>query len=76
MIRIPVTLDVHGLGHTRRVLRTINIINDGTGTRERGNYQVQLLGARGQLLREGSIETWRRARPVEQLVLEALKVLA
>lgn len=75
MIVVPMTLVSACTGKVT-ILRTLRIINDGTGTARRGNYRVELLGKRNQVLRMGRIERWaRNSRTPEQLLSKALEVL-
>lgn len=77
MIRIPLILDVHGLGKVQRPLGEIRIINDGTGTVRRGNYIVRQLDRTGKrVVREGRVENWSRsAKSPVQLLAAALHAL-
>ncbi|MDO8414152.1 MAG: hypothetical protein Q7S51_10235 [Gallionellaceae bacterium] len=38
----------------------IHIVNDGTGTAARGNYQWSIFGRRKQILKKGEIKNWAR----------------
>ena len=78
MIVVPFVLAsaVDGRVH---VLRTIHIINDGTGTVTRRNYDVKLFGkapggrGEGRLLRTGRVEDWpSESRTPQDLLAEAL----
>ena len=43
-LRITVELIPHGVESAKRKLCVLDIINDGTGTHERGNYRVEAHG--------------------------------
>lgn len=74
---ISVKMDLYSaVDYKKYELRTIQIINDGTGTANRGNYKVTLLGKRLQVLRTGKITNWpRKAKTPEQLLMKALEVM-
>lgn len=75
MIVIPMTLVSTKTGKAT-ILRTVTIVNDGKGTRLRGNYKVTLKGKKGRILREAKIENWpRQSKTPEALLLKALELL-
>lgn len=41
-------------------LVTIEIYNDGTGTKTRGNYEFAIVGKKGRVLKKGRVENWPR----------------
>lgn len=53
------------------------IINDGTGTPTRGNYDVKLYArSNGRLVRTARVENWaRNAHPAWRLLAAAMKAL-
>jgi len=74
VIVVPVVLDVQGKGKLHRNLCSVCIINDGTGTATRGNYDVKVMSKDMKLMREGRVENWpRKAKHVIDLVAECLK---
>ena len=79
MLRVTVELDVHGLGQRVIKLGTLEIANDGTGTRERGNYRVWTRAKAkglGRVVRNGEVGNHPRLRqPVWSLVRKALENL-
>jgi hypothetical protein len=76
MIRVPIVLDSWGLGVKHTTLGTLEIVNDGTGSRLRGNYNVSARGKRNKLLRSARVENWpRTSKPPFALVSAALLAL-
>lgn len=70
MLVIKVELWPRGFESAKRELARFTITNDGTGTKEIGNYNVRYKD------REGRIEGWKRLdRPVLDLVKKALTSL-
>jgi hypothetical protein len=53
----------------------LTILNDGTGTEERGNYDLALRFTDTNLVRRDRLEGFLRNRGPAQLVIEALKQL-
>lgn len=62
-------LDALGLGVRKKTLAYLEIINDGTGTASRGNYDVRVFSRAGRLIRSGRVENWPRnvKHPVDLL---------
>lgn len=58
-------------------LCTVHVVNDGTGTRSRGNYDVRLYArGNGRLVRTARVENWpRNAKPAWRLIAAAMKAL-
>lgn len=77
MIVVEATLDRFGLGVDKETLCRVEIVNDATGTRSRGNYNVRLFARNnGRLIREARVEGWpRNAKPAWRLVQAALEAL-
>ncbi len=74
MIRTTIVLDSWGLGFKKTELGMLDIINDGTGTATRGNYDVHVRGKTGRLLRAARVENWpRKSKPVFALIAAGLK---
>lgn len=74
MIRITVELDCHGLGTQVSTLSVVTIVNDGTGTPSRGNYDVRATSKNGRVVRIGRIENWARdSKPPLALLSAALQ---
>lgn len=74
MINIPIDLWPLGDDMKSRSLGRLTIANDGTGSRERGNYNVTIFGADGRSIRTGKVLDWPRlSRPVFELVIAALQ---
>jgi len=55
----------------------LEVVNDGTGTGSRGNYDVRLYARNnGRLIRSGRVEDWpRNARPAWRLLAAAMTAL-
>lgn len=56
----------------------VHIINDGSGTRTRGNYEVKLFskGLNPRLLKETEIKDWpRQSKPAWRLIAKAFEIL-
>jgi hypothetical protein len=70
---IKVTIEVRGQGE-RTTTHELEIINDGTGTEEIGNYDFILVDKRQHslVLVCDRIEGWNRRNPAWRLVREAL----
>lgn len=47
-------------GKERDIIAMGKIINDGTGTKERGNYRFYLTGKRGTILKHGAVKMFPR----------------
>ena len=73
MLRLPLHLDPHGDVTARRTLGTLCIANDGTGTRERGNYRVWLENEDGATVVQTTVTGWPRRRHAWLLALNALQ---
>lgn len=75
MLRVTVELLPLGDENTKRHLGTIEIANDGTGTKSRGNYMVRtaIRGQPKQTWRRGVVEGFPRLElGVYDLLLRAL----
>ena len=60
MIKVQMNL-ISAVSRSRdAVLVTIEIYNDGTGSKTRGNYDFVIRGKRGQVMKEGRVENWPR----------------
>ena len=69
-------LDSHGLGTRVSTLAEVIIINDGTGTATRGNYDVRAKSKKGWTIRKGRVENWpRKSKPPLALLSAALQEL-
>lgn len=77
MIQVPILLDVHGRGNDIRPLGSIVIVNDGTGTPDRGNYDVEQYDKHTKrVVRKGRVENWpRNSKSPVQLLAAAIKAL-
>lgn len=57
-------------------LGRLEIYNDGTGTKQRGNYGVRKIGKRGRLLGAARVENHARlSRSIFNLIRKALEAL-
>lgn len=70
MLEVTLTLNPRGGGPR---VATIQITNDGTGTKEIGHYDVELDGAEG--VQRARIEGFDRSKGHLALTCEVLKVL-
>lgn len=74
MLRVTIELVPWGLESQKRVLATAEIINDGSGTRTRGNYVFRLFDRAGRLWKSGRVEGFPRQRLLAfDLLFRALK---
>lgn len=74
MLRVTIELDQFGLGTNKKVLRTMNIINTGTGTRSLGNYRIEFIGEGGNVYKKTLLSGFPRLQLGPwRLVEEALK---
>ena len=74
MINIPINLWPYGDDMREKSLGRIVIVNDGTGTVDRGNYYVRIFDGNNRMIREGRVIDWpRKSRPVFELVLAGLQ---
>lgn len=75
MIKITVELLPYGNEINKKILGSAKIWNDGTGTKNKGNYCFQLFG-KSRKLREGEIKNFSRLKKhAWYLIQEMLKVL-
>lgn len=79
MIIVEARLIPHGddLAPTTSLCK-LHIINDGSGTKTRGNYDVMLYskGDNPRIIRRGRIENWdRNGVPAWQLIAKAFQIL-
>ena len=74
---IIVTIELHGaVSLTRKVLGTLKIANDGTGTAATGNYTAELRGANGRVLETCRVRGFPRKRRLAcDLVYRALRAM-
>lgn len=73
---IKVSIDLHPLGieSEKRALGSMRIWNDATGTRDVGNYQFEVIGANGRVLKHGCVKGFpRRTHRAEELMYLCLK---
>lgn len=74
MIRVTVEIDRFGLGYTN-CIGFVDIVNDGTGTKEVGNYDVSTKPAGGRI-QKARVEGYQRGDGWLPLVAKALTALA
>lgn len=60
MLRITVELVPHGVEYLSRTLSIVEIVNDGTGTPELGNYDLNVIHGPGKGLAKRRIERFER----------------
>lgn len=79
MVRVTIELDAHGLGDSVRMLGVMEIVNDGTGTGEFGNYTYTLshagkfFGKRSGPFKKGRVKNFKRTLSPYRLVCRCLK---
>jgi hypothetical protein len=70
---IYVEMNLHSaITQKKSTLVTIVIINDGTGTAKRGNYDYTIHGRKKQRLKSGRIEGWPRQSKTACALLQAV----
>jgi hypothetical protein len=75
MLRIEIWMVPLGNEAQKRLLGQLKIVNDGTGTHERGNYTLALATGR-RIWRKGVITNYDRiTRPIWDIVHTSLDVL-
>ena len=64
MIRIEIYIWPFGFENKKKLLHVMNIANDGTGSKESGNYKFTAFrkGTKSSIWREGKIEKFPRLR--------------
>lgn len=73
MLEIEIRLNRHGRGKKVKTLCTMTIVNDGTGSQSRGNYDIAISSADGRVFCKGRVENWpRRQHHVIDLVRTAI----
>lgn len=78
MLKVKVELYPHGYVEGKQTLAELLIINDGTGTREKGNYNV-IIHEKGtkKILKKGKVKGYKRLeKPVWDLVAKAIKAIS
>lgn len=76
MLRVTVELVPHGIEDRKETLATMEIANDGTGTRRTGNYNTRLIDKNGRIHRTGRVEEHPRLDlSVWKLIIKALSGL-
>ncbi len=60
MVRITIEIVPYGSLENKRILGSVDIINDGTGTKTIGNYSVTAINGNGKVFRKCKIEGYRR----------------
>lgn len=69
MIRVTMQLD-SAITRQTSTLVTIFIVNDGTGTAARGNYDWTVFGRKNQRLKEGRLLNWPRQSKTAAALLQ------
>jgi hypothetical protein len=74
MIVVNLQLWPHGLRNRQESLGRFEIVNDGSGTQERGNYKVTFFARNGRRLKIVQIKDWpRQTKSVFQLLLRVME---
>ena len=74
MLRVTIELLPLGVESRKRTLGTVLIINDGSGSATRGNYDVRVLSSNGRTFNLGRVTGFpRRREGAVKLLLLALK---
>lgn len=80
MIRVTIEMLPHGDESKKRHMGTVDIANDGTGTRESGNYKVRLsrMDSPSRAWKSGAIKGFNRITrgPHDLLLLALLSLVA
>jgi hypothetical protein len=74
MLSVRIDLVPLGIEVGRRQLAEVRIVNDATGSTERGNYDVALM-QRGRKTRHGRVVDWDRNQTAAELVLASLQAV-
>lgn len=72
MIKVKITLHSAIDGHEEE-LGSLDIWNDGTGSKTKGNYEYRLLSDHGKIFRSGRITGYPRRLSAPNLVYRVLK---
>lgn len=72
MLRVKAEIDMFGQGVMHVDAGTLEIVNDGTGTREVGNYRWELLSPKGEVMDKGTIHGHVRANGAWPLIRDIL----
>lgn len=76
MLRITIELLPFGSIERRKVLRTAEIVNNGTGTISKGNYDITFYGETGEVYRKTKVTGYQRKQLGPwNLIQEAIKSL-
>jgi len=67
MIRVQIQLDCYGLGSSVVSIGSMDIWNDGSGTKELGNYGYSMRDD-GELVHHGEIKGHKREENIFQLM--------
>ena len=72
MLKITVALYPFGGEHSKETLYEIRIGNDGTGTKEIGNYTYNIYNCKIEKAKLGSLKNFKRDKGALQLLKEIL----
>ena len=75
MIRITVELVPFGQESQKKVIGTMKIINDATGSREMGNYKYLIQNEAGDTVESGVYKGFPRALRIWRLIQEIFRII-
>lgn len=80
MLRVTIELIPHGIETQAKTIGVVEIINDGTGNQQAGNYNVTASHAgkyfgRSGLFKKGSVKNFYRELSPYRLLSRALKAI-
>lgn len=75
MIRVIVELVPFGQESQKKVIGTMKIINDATGSREMGNYKYSIQNEAGDTVESGSYKGFPRAMRIWRLIQEIFRII-
>ncbi|OQB10144.1 MAG: hypothetical protein BWY21_00520 [Parcubacteria group bacterium ADurb.Bin216] len=75
MIRVTVELVPFGEESQKKVIGTMKIINDATGSREMGNYKYSIQNEAGDTVESGVYKGFPRALRIWRLIQEIFRII-
>lgn len=75
MIRVTVELVPWGKEAEKKTIGTMVIVNDGTGSREMGNYKYYILNENGDSIYDGHYTKFPRALRIWRLIQEIFRII-
>ena len=75
MIRVTVELVPFGQESQKKVIGTMIIYNDKTGSKEMGNYKYSIQNEEGKEIQSGSYKGFPRALRIWRLIQEIFRII-